>query len=118
MDVVRVAEPQYLPWSMQVRPDFVDSPKWGALVYGLRHALMAQQVFAQVKYGRLLDLFYNETPTGHVLCAIEPWMETVGDADTALSISCLLRYQDAFPEIGEDSITYNLNPCAMWNVHH
>ena len=106
MDVVRVAQPQHLPWTIQVC-------KGASRLYQLgqrdflrrlrltRASLITQQVYAQIEQGRLWELFFDQMPAGSSLCAVEPWIETIGDAETAFSMSCQLRHQPAFPDIGK-----------------
>lgn len=58
-------------------------------------------MYAQTEQGRLLELLYDQMPGGASLCAVMPWKESIGDDETAFSISCQLRHQPAFPEICE-----------------
>ena len=62
-------------------------------------------MYAQTEQGRLLELFYDQMPGGASFCAVEPWIEAIGDDETAFSISCQLRHQPAFPEIGKTLLT-------------
>lgn len=54
-----------------------------------------------MEQGRLLELFYDQMPAGASLNTVEPWKETIGDAQTAFTTSCQLRHHPAFPDIGE-----------------
>ena len=106
MNGVRITEPLYLPWSMQVRLTELTA----------RHCtnlLITQQVYAQAKQERLWGLFYDHVQTGHTLCAVEPWMDTFGTAETALSMSCQARHSPAFPEVGEGLLSLICVRCTI-----